>query len=81
MNAHQLAALLLAGPDLPVAIGSQYSMVWISQAHTLTHGEVRVGRLDSYTGPHVLIAVGSTKIDNGKNWCEFNPDPLTAALE
>lgn len=52
MTAHELARILLAGPDLPVATtGHPY----LSKAHNVSHGALMVGILQSYAGPHVII--------------------------
>lgn len=54
MTAHELAKLLLDGPDLPVAThanGHSYS----SEADARSHGKINVARAPHYTGEHIMI--------------------------
>lgn len=54
MNAHDLAKLLLDGPNLPIATHT-HSHTYMSAAHAGSHGPLKVGLLESYAGQHIVI--------------------------
>ena len=54
MTSHELAGVLLKHPDMPVATVA-HDNVYMSAAHSFSHGPLQVGLLDSYAGRHVVI--------------------------
>jgi hypothetical protein len=69
VNSHELAKILLAGPDLPVATHAMDSDYLSSlKAHGHSHGPLKVGMLESYAGQHVVIGDISRRNLNDENW-------------
>lgn len=60
MTAHELAAILLAGPDLPVATHADN--------HTSIGDRCRVALAHTYNGDHILIGNADKKNINRPNW-------------
>lgn len=67
MNSHELAKLLLSMPDLPVATHAN-GHTYMSHTDKNSHGQVKIGRLESYGGPHIIIGDISKMNINAPNW-------------
>lgn len=66
-SSHELARILLTLPDLPVATEALNS-TYMSKADERSHGPLRVGRLVSYAGDHILIGNITKRQLNPPNW-------------
>lgn len=69
MNAHELARILLQGPDLPVAVhanGYNYASGLNADAHT--HGRLVVAVMHHYSGAHICIGNLYKSLVNAPNW-------------
>lgn len=60
MNAHELARILLAGPDVAVALGVH--------GHVYVQSTLEVGTLHHYAGDFVLVSDKLAGCDNPPNW-------------
>ena len=67
MNSHELARLLLALPDLPVATHAN-NHTYMSGINTRTHEPLKVGRLHTYGGDHIVIGNIMHLEINPPNW-------------
>lgn len=72
MKSHELAKLLLAAPDLPVATHAN-NHTYASQSDARTHdglgpGPLRVGILEYYDVQHVCVGNFSDRNINHPNW-------------
>jgi len=65
MTTHELAKLLLTLPDLPVATSAK-GHLYIGATDSGSHGSLKVGRLHTYAGDHIVI--GESVNDNRPNW-------------
>lgn len=54
MTSHELAQKLLELPELPVATHAN-NHTFISMSHGFPPGAIRIGKLDSYAGDHIII--------------------------
>lgn len=67
MTTHELARILLKNEDLPIATHAN-NHTYMSKADAFTHGKVRIGVLETYSGPHVVIGNFSRTDLNSPNW-------------
>lgn len=67
VTSHELARLLLTMPDLPVATHAM-NQTYISAAHRISHGSLKIGILESYAGQHIIIGDISKRNLNRPNW-------------
>jgi hypothetical protein len=67
MNSHDLARVLLAAPNLPVATHAM-NHEYLSAADGMSHGPLMVGILESYAGRHILIGNFHRRMLNPPNW-------------
>jgi hypothetical protein len=67
MNSHELAKILLANPDLPIATHAN-NHTYMSSTDRTSHGPLKVGFLESYGGRHVAIGNISKMNINKPNW-------------
>ncbi|MBC8274106.1 MAG: hypothetical protein H8E40_03965 [Chloroflexi bacterium] len=67
MTTHELARLLLALPDLPVATYAHNHM-YMSGIDECTHGPLKVGLLETYDGQHIVIGDIQRMNINPPNW-------------
>lgn len=67
MTSHELARLLLEMPDLPVATHA-HNHTYMSGVNEHTHGSLKIGRLETYGGPHIVIGDISKRNMNKPNW-------------
>lgn len=57
MNSHELARVLLAGPDLPVALVSM-GYTYCSDEHCFTHGDMQVKVLHVWSKDREHVVIG-----------------------
>ena len=67
MNSHKLARLLLTLPDLPVATHA-HNHTYMSETDGGSHGPLKVGRLHTYGGDHIVLGDISRRKINAPNW-------------
>ena len=67
MNSHDLARLLLTLPDLPVATHA-HNHTYMSGFDGSSHGPMKIGRLHTYGGDHIVIGDISKRKINAPNW-------------
>lgn len=67
MNSHDLAQLLLTLPNLPVATHT-HNHTYASKADALSHGPLKIGLLEHYSGQHIVIGDMFKKDINPPNW-------------
>lgn len=67
MNSHELARRLLTLPDLPVATIAN-NHVYGSVMDATSHGPLKIARLDTYAGDHIVIGNMWTAELNRPNW-------------
>lgn len=67
MTSHELAAILLANPDLPVATHAHNS-TYMSGTDGKSHGRLKVGLLHTRGGDHIVIGDISKMNINKPNW-------------
>jgi len=67
MNSHELAKLLLTLPDLPVATHAN-NHTYKSGNDVNSHGQLKVGLLETYGGQHIVIGNMSRMNINKPNW-------------
>ena len=67
MNSHELARLLLTLPDLPVATHAN-NHTYMSGIDATSHGPLKVGRLHTYGGDHIVLGNISKRQINPPNW-------------
>ena len=67
MKTHDLAKLLLTLPDLPVATFA-LNHTYMSGIDSTCHGPLKVGRLRTCGGDHIVIGNISKKQINPPNW-------------
>ena len=54
MLSHDLAKLLLAGPNFPIATHA-LNHTYMSKADAISHGPVKVGKLETRNGSYIII--------------------------
>lgn len=67
MNSHDLARILLDGPNLPIATHTN-NHTYASKADACSHGRLKVGVLKHYGGDHIVIGNISKRNINSPNW-------------
>jgi hypothetical protein len=67
MTSHELARLMLEWPDLPVATHAN-NHTYMSGIDRTSHGPLKVGRLATYGGDHLVIGNISKRHINKPNW-------------
>jgi len=69
MTAHELARILLNGPNLPVAThANNHDYFSKPSADGISHGKLKVGLAHHYAGDHVIIGNLSKLNLNKPNW-------------
>ena len=67
MLAHDLAKLLLLGPNFPVATHAN-NHTYMSGLDTNSHGPLKVGVLETYGGQHIVVGNIPKRNLNRPNW-------------
>jgi len=67
MTSHELAKILLAAPDLPVATHA-LNRTYMSAVDSICCGDLKVGILQTYGGEHIVIGNIGKKNINPPNW-------------
>lgn len=67
MTSHELARLLLTMQDLPVATHADNHTYMSGLGHQ-SHGPLKIGRLHTYSGDHIVIGNISKRNINKPNW-------------
>jgi hypothetical protein len=67
MLSHELAAILLASPNLPIATHAN-NHTYMSSVDAVSHGTLKVGLLHTYGGNHIVVGDISKRDINGANW-------------
>lgn len=67
MTSHELAKVLLANPDLPVATHAK-NHTYIDSVDKTKFSSLKVGLLESYGGQHIIIGDMSKLNINKPNW-------------
>lgn len=67
MKSHELAKLLLSGPNLPIATHAN-NADYFSFGDERTHGRLKVAIVNHYSGPHLGIGNYWKKNLNSPNW-------------
>lgn len=67
MTSHELAKLLLELPNLPVATEAN-NHEYMSGIDGRSHGALKVGRLHTYGGDHIIIGNIGRRALNPPNW-------------
>ena len=67
MTSHELARMLLTLPDIPIATHAN-NHTYMSGIERVSHGALKVGRLHTYGGDHLVIGNISKRNINKPNW-------------
>jgi hypothetical protein len=67
MLSHELAAILLASPNLPIATHAN-NHTYMSGVDAVSHGKLKVGLLHTYGEDHIIVGNISKRNINGENW-------------
>ena len=67
MTSHELARRLLELPDLPVATHAN-NHTYMSGIDGMSHGPVKIGKLHTYGGDHIIVGNFYKEAINPPNW-------------